>query len=126
MRAAILLLALTAALPARAADWSCTAHEQCRAGDGCSDIDPEGEAPLRLRIAEDGQTATFGDGSLSLQMTLISESALGRTFLAEQPGQGIGLFTLRGDGSVIASSHEMSGDEVFGLVTLATCTAEAG
>ncbi len=125
----LLLLVSAAALSApaaQAADWSCTGVELCRSGEGCSEIDPEGEAPLALVISDDGQTATLGDEDMSLPMTLIQSSDLGRTFLAEAPGQGIGLFTLREDGSVVATSHEMLDGTLIGVVSRATCTAEAG
>jgi hypothetical protein len=124
MKTLFLALALAAPLPVLAETVDCTLALTCATNDACSnDDDP---VVLGVTISEDGATALLTFGEQSLEMMLVDDSAIGRTFLALRDGSGIGLMTLGNDGGFAASSNELVNGALVGATSTGTCTPRNG
>lgn len=124
MKTFLFLAALLAPLPALAETFDCSLALTCATNSDCtSDEDP---VVLGVTIAEDGASALLAFGDQSLDMALVDDSAIGRTFLALREGSGIGLMTLGADGSFAASSNELVNGTLVGATSSGTCTPRNG
>jgi hypothetical protein len=124
MKHLVMALALLAPLPAFGESLECSLSRVCATDSECRDD----EAPviLGVTIADDGKTAqlTFGDDALD--MTLVDDSAIGRSFLAVRAGSGIGLVTVGDNGDFAASSNEFNEGALFGSTATGRCSPRNG
>lgn len=113
---------LAPAAPALAETYACRLTETCENGLGCNLTDTSAEPLiLTLDLSESGETGTFGDDTLSLDLNLVTGSEAERSWLFESPGQGIGLLTLTPEGSLVMSAHEFRDYGLHGTSHLAEC-----
>ncbi|MBP9184594.1 MAG: hypothetical protein KBF78_15770 [Fuscovulum sp.] len=124
MKPLFLALALLAPPPLLAETFDCTLALTCTTNNACSSDD--NPVVLGVTIADDGASALLTFGEQSLEMALVDDSAIGRTFLALRAGSGIGVMTLGDDGSFAASSNELTNGTLIGATSAGSCTPRNG
>ncbi len=114
-------------LPVLAEDYDCRLLLSCATqGGGCSETAPDEAMVLHLAIAAGSKTATLSGGGDRLKLSLIDTSAAGRSFLARRGGESLGILTLRPDGALAASSHELIDGALVGVTGTGTCLPRNG
>jgi hypothetical protein len=121
MRAAALLLALAAPATAGADTIRCTITASCSADYGCSNV--EAGSVALLDLAADGATGTITYGGEEMPLARIAQHVTGPVYMAEAEGGSRAFFSLYGDGTLSASTHEINESGIS--VWLATGTCEA-
>ena len=122
-----LLAALLLPAPALAEGYDCQLLIACVTESAtCTRTAPEEALTLHLEMAPGSKTATLSSGGDTLDLTLIDTAVTGRSFLARRGGEAIGLLTLRPDGSLAASSHEMLDGALVGVTGTGHCLPRNG
>lgn len=123
---AALAACLTAA-PALAESFDCTLATLCNTESAtCSAEAGTENPPFRLIIAEDGTSARMTSTAEGIDLTILDQTALGRSFLLRAGETGIGILTLAADGALAAVSNEHTSGGLIGTAAQGKCTAEAG
>lgn len=121
------LAAVAIPAPVLAESYVCTLAAMCNTESAtCSAEAGTENPPFRLIIAEDGKSAHLTTTAEGLDLTLLDQTALGRSFLLRTGETGIGILTLAADGALAAVSNEHTSGGLIGTATQGTCAAEAG
>ena len=111
--------------PAAPEVYACRMVQGCSAGGTCDDMGDSG--PVLQVTIEPGGKAIVDDGRQSYEMSALVELGVGRNWLLEAPGQGIGLVTLSPDNTImVGTGHELRNGTLGTSSMRAECTPGNG